>query len=155
MIGGQKFLQNHFNILFQYSEDHGRRYTDQYAGCDPAEKEYREVEENPQIFYKSRSYEELSEIVQYTGSHADTDDREETGLLQADHPRQAQECPGKRIEHTEETVKKETGDNDPYHTDACGFLPAELIQRYDCYDVGDTKFDPRDARVVWYNSFNI
>ena len=63
MIGGQKFLQNHFNILFQYSEDHGRRYTDQYAGCDPAEKEHREVEEDPQIFYESGSYEELTEIV--------------------------------------------------------------------------------------------
>jgi hypothetical protein len=141
--------------LAERAEDHRGNDADEYPCGDPAEEKDRKIEEHPEIFDKSCRYQELAEIVEDTGRHAHADDRKEVSFLKKNHADKTHSSPGQRIEHAESAGEKKSGYNYPDDADGYSFFGAELVERDNSDDIRYAELDTRDARIIWYNGFDI
>lgn len=154
-MGGHKLCKPNYLKVFQSATDYRRTQADDDARNHSGEQKHRKVQENLTVLKQKGGHQELPHVVQHASGHADSGDAELAGLLQGNHSKKANGCTAQRIEGAEDTVEKKAGDENSNDVYRCGMFRGKSIQRYQRDDVGNSKFNARDTRIIWYNSFHV
>ena len=154
-MGGHKLCKPHYLKVFQSAADYRRTQADDDARGHSGKQEHRKVEENSTVLKQKGGHQELPHVVQHAAGHADSGDAEFVGLLQGNHSKKADGRTAQGIESAEDAVEQEPGNENSNKINRGGVFCGKAIQRNQCDDVGNSKFNARDTRIIWYNSFHV